>query len=205
MTKGALASVPASLSCLLACLPRTKRRAWCIVSLVNAGPDIRAPLRLLTLMVAMLLVVVACGGDEAGAGAIPSASVDPLAVEASPTPTPLPTADPEGEMCLQVAEMDERLASLRAVELKLPNRTTLEIELDKLQAAYSELEDVDFGVRRKELERSLTRLGYRMGELELAIEDFRTNTRPKRAAPHVEEDAQKVADELAAFIILSGC
>ena len=64
---------------------------------------------------------------------------------------------------------------------------------------------MDLGDREDELERSLTRLGYRMGELELAVEDFRTNTRPKRAAPHVEEDTQKVADELAAFVILSRC
>lgn len=156
-------------------------------------------------MVAMLLVVGGCGGEGAGASAEPSASVDPLVAEASPTPTPLPTADPEGEMCLHLAETEERLTSLRSVELKLTNRTTLEIELDKLQAAYGELEDVDLGAREKELERSLTRLGYRMGELELAVEDFRTNTRPKRAVPNVEEDSQKVADELAAFVILSGC
>ena len=108
-------------------------------------------------------------------------------------------------MCLHLAEMEDRLASLRAIELKLPNRTTLEIELDKLQAAYNELVDVDLGVREDELERSLTRLGYRMGELELAVEDFRTNTRPRRAVPHVEEDVQKVADELTAFLVLSRC
>ena len=153
---------------------------------------------------ATMLVVGACGGDG-GAGTDPSASPGELVAEASPTPTPLPTADPEGEMCLHLAEMEARLASLREVELKLPTRTTLEIELDKLQAAYDELEDVDLGDREDELERSLTRLGYRMGELELAVEDFRTNTRPKRAAPHVEEDTQKVADELAAFVILSRC
>ena len=111
----------------------------------------------------------------------------------------------EGDQVRLLGEMETRLASLRAVELKLPNRTNLEIEFDKLRATYSELEGVDLEVREKELERSLTRLGYRMGELELAIEDFRTNTRPRRAAPHVEEDSQKVADELAAFVILSRC
>jgi len=161
--------------------------------------------RLLAALAAvMMLVVVACGGDgDAAAG--PSASPDAVTSEASPTPTPFPTADPEGEMCLHLADMEVRLASLRAVELKLPNRVALDIELDKLTSAYRELEDVDLGDREDELERSLTRLGYRLGELELAIEDFRTNTRPRRAAPHVEEDTQRVADELAAFVVLSRC
>jgi hypothetical protein len=149
------------------------------------------------------LAASACAGEAAVVD--PSASPDVVTAQASPTASPLPTADPEGEMCLHLAEMEDRLASLRAIELKLPNRTTLEIELDKLQAAYNELVDVDLGVREDELERSLTRLGYRMGELELAVEDFRTNTRPRRAVPHVEEDVQKVADELTAFIVLSRC
>ena len=51
----------------------------------------------------------------------------------------------------------------------------------------------------------MTRLGYRLGELELAVEDFRTNPHPRKAVPHVEGDVQKVADELAAFVILSRC
>jgi len=155
------------------------------------------------LAVAAALTTSACAGG--GAEVDPSASPDAITAEASPTPAPLPTADPEGETCLRLAEVEVRLASLREVELKLPNRTALEIELDKLEAAYNELEDVDLGAREDELERSLTRLGYRMGELELAVEDFRTNTRPRRAVPNVEEDVQKVADELAAFIVLSGC
>jgi hypothetical protein len=155
-----------------------------------------------------MLIVGACSGDG-DAGVDPSASADAITAEASPSPSPSPTpfrtADPEGEMCLHLAEMEVRLASLQAVELRLPNRVALGIELDKLLSAYRELEDVDLGEREDELERSLTRLGYRLGELELAIEDFRTNIRPRRAAPHVEEDSQKVADELAAFVILSRC
>ncbi len=151
-----------------------------------------------------ILIVGACGGDD-GAAPGASASPDALTAEASPTPTPFPTADPEGEMCLHLGEIEARLASLQEVELKLPNRTALEIELDKLLSAYRELERVDLGAREDELERSLTRLGYRLGELELAVEDFRTNTRPRKAAPHVEGDAQKVADELSAFVVLSRC
>jgi hypothetical protein len=113
--------------------------------------------------------------------------------------------DPEGELCPRVAEMEFRMATLQAVELRLTNRTALDVELDRLMAAYDELDGLELGDRRDELEGPLTRLGYRIGELELAVEDFRTNTRPRRAAPHVQEDAEKVAQELAAFVILSRC
>lgn len=158
------------------------------------------------LVAATLLVVAACGGDDPAPASSADPSASPLvAAEASPSPSPEPSVDPEGELCLHVADIEMRLASLRAVELRLPNRVALEIELDKLRAAYDELDDTDLGAREDELERSLTRLGYRLGELNLAVEDFRTNTRPRRAVPSVEEEAQKVADELASFIILSRC
>jgi hypothetical protein len=149
----------------------------------------------------------ATAGGTAPAGGSAPASADPVVAAASPSPSPSPrpTADPEGALCLDLAEMEERLAGFQTVELRLPNRVALEIELDKLLAAHGELTGVDLGGREDELERSLTRLGYRLGELELAVEDFATNTRPRRAAPHVAEDTQKVADELAAFVILSRC
>lgn len=161
-------------------------------------------LRFAVLAALTLSVVGACGGDS-GAAVDPSASPDGVTAEASARPTPLPAADPEGEMCQHLAEMETRLASLQSVELRLPNRVALDIELDKLQAAFGELADVDLGARENELERSMTRLRYRLGDLELAVEDFRTNTRPRRAAPHVETDSQRVADELAAFVVLSRC
>jgi hypothetical protein len=160
--------------------------------------------RSLTALVALTLVTAnACGGDGTGASV---ASGAPLA-SASPSPSPsaLPTVDPSGELCQRVGEMQVRLADLRSVELVPPNRTLLEIELDKLQATHTELERTDMGEREDELEDSLTRLGYRMGELDLAVEDFRTNPKPRRAVPHVEEDSEKVFDELNAFIVLAGC
>ncbi|MBE0557119.1 MAG: hypothetical protein IH628_07795 [Proteobacteria bacterium] len=55
------------------------------------------------------------------------------------------------------------------------------------------------------LEDPLKRLGYRIDELELAVEGFRTNSRPKRAEPHVEGDAAIVADSIASFGILARC
>jgi hypothetical protein len=157
----------------------------------------------LALATLALVVASACSGDtstDVAAGATAGASPTP-----SPSPSAFPTVDPEGELCLRVAEMEERLSGLRSVELTLPNRTSLEIELDKLQAAHVELERVDLGDREDELQDSLKRLGYRMGELELAVEDFKTNPKPRRAVSHVEDDSQKVANELNAFVLLSRC
>ncbi len=162
----------------------------------------RQPLAVLAL--ATLVVAGACGGDpsaeEAEASTSPSPSPAPTA-----SPSLLPTQDPEGELCSRVEEMGSRMETMQAVPLTLPNRTSLEIEFEKVRASFGEIERADLGEREDELEDSLTRLGYRMGELKLAVEDFQTNSRPRRAAPHVEEDTQKVLDELNAFVILSGC
>jgi hypothetical protein len=160
---------------------------------------------LAALAASIMLVAAACGGETA-----PGTSLDPSAVAAaspspSPSPSTIPTMDPEDELCLHVGEMGLRLGTLQAVELTLPNRTSLEIEYEKLRAAFEELDRVELGEREGELSDSLTRLGYRVGELKLAVEDFRTNTKPRRAVPHVEEDSQKVSDELNAFVILSRC
>lgn len=157
-----------------------------------------------TLAALTLLVASACGGGSAATvpSATPSAQPSPSAQAFG---MDLASPDPQGELCLRVAGVEQRLAGLRAVELRLPNRVALDIELDKLQAAYAELAGTDVGDAEERLAGSLTRLGYRIGELELAVEDFRTNSRPRRAVPHVEEDAQKVADELAALVILSRC
>jgi hypothetical protein len=160
---------------------------------------------IVALAAAAMLLVTACGDESiSGAAAAPLASAT---ASASPSPSPslIPTVDPEGELCVRVGEMVERLTTLQSVELTLTNRTSLEIEFEKLRAAYEELERTDLGDRADELEDSLTRLGYRMGELKLGVEDFQTNPKPRRAAPHVEETAQKVADELSSFAILSRC
>jgi hypothetical protein len=160
--------------------------------------------RPLALAIVLLLVVVACGGDGGAEGSLAPAG-SPAAATAEPSRAPVSLQALDAELCPHVLEVEQRLQALRAVELRLPNRVALEVELDKLQAAYVELENVDFGDSEDRLAGSLKRLGYRLGELELAVEDFRTNSRPQRAAPHVEEDTQKVADELAAFVILSRC
>ena len=156
------------------------------------------------LALAALVVAGACGGEEAGGTAGGAASPSP-SPSPSASPSALPTVDPQGELCQRVGDMETRLADLRRVELVLENRTSLDIELDKLQAAHVELQRADLGEREDELEDSLKRLGYRMGELKLAVEDFRTISRVKRTSAHVEEDSEKVVNELNAFIVLSGC
>jgi len=116
------------------------------------------------------------------------------------------SADEMGvDLCASVETVDQQLASLRAVELRLPNRVALDIELGKLQAAFGLLRQAELGRLEEQLETPLKRLGYRLGELELAVEDFRTNPRPRRAAPHVESDSGVLDDELAAFSILARC
>jgi hypothetical protein len=159
---------------------------------------------LVMLAFATLIVAGACGGGGSAEMAGSSASPDP-----SPSPTAttsaLPTMDPEGELCSRIEEMESRLGTLQAVPLTLPNRTSLEIEFQKVRASFEEIEGTDLAAREEELEDSLKRLGYRMGELKLAVEDFKTNSKPRRAAPHVEQDTGRVLDELNAFVILSGC
>jgi len=157
---------------------------------------------LAALAVVTLLVANACGGDASAEVTDPSASPSPAPTA---SPSTLPTIDPESELCDRVDEMEARVGTFKAVPLTLPNRTSLEIEFEKVRASYEEIERTDLGEREDVLEASLTRLGHRMGELKLAVEDFKTNSKPRRAAPHVEEDTQKVVDELNALIILSGC
>ena len=149
--------------------------------------------------------VVACGGSAAapGSSADPLASVEP---SASPLPSidPMATLDPEG-VCNRIDDLELALARLRGVELKLTNRTALDIAFDEMQLQFDELYTSDLGEFEDELETPVKRLFYRMGELELAVEDFRTNSRPRRAAPHVEDDAATFASDLGAFRVLARC
>jgi hypothetical protein len=153
---------------------------------------------------ALLLAAVACSGEDAPAPGEPASTL-------APTPTIVPTidparaSDPGAELCSRVAELDRRITTLRAIELRLQDRVALAIELDMVLASYGGLLEIDLGDAEERLEGSLRRLGYRLDELELAVEDFRTNPRPRRAAPHVQEDAGKVAEELDAFTLLSRC
>jgi hypothetical protein len=164
------------------------------------------------LLVMLPILLTACAGGPGPGASAPAGDPGPSSASpASPLPRPAdPVAPPASgdigaELCRRIADVGSSLLSMRAVELRVPNRVALDIELGKLQVAVGELEDAELGPLEDELETPLTRLGYRLREVELAVEDFRTNSRPQRAAPHVEEDTQTFADELAAFTILSRC
>jgi hypothetical protein len=160
----------------------------------------------LAAVAAVLALLTACGG---GSPATPEASTDgsplPSASPAPDTAQPAPTIGDGTSLCEQIGAVGSRIAALRAVELRLPNRVALDIELGKLQAAFTELSQADLGPFADRLEVPLTRLGYRLAEVELAVEDFRTNSRPQRAVTHVQSDAQTFSDELASFAILARC
>jgi hypothetical protein len=165
------------------------------------------------LLLVMSVVLLACGGSADGGTPDPGAGGAPgspgAAASGSPSAgvalRPLPSGDVHSELCRRVGEVESSLTTMRAVELRLPNRVALDIELGQLQVAVRELQDAELGTLEDDLETPLRRLGYRLGEVELAVEDFRTNGRPQRAVPHVQRDAQTFADELAAFIILARC
>lgn len=165
------------------------------------------------LLLVLAVVLLACGGSADGGTPDPRAGGAPGSpgATASGSPfagtvlRPLPSGDVHTELCRRITEVESSLTTMRAVELRLPNRVALDIELGQLQVAVRELQDAELGPFEDDLETPLRRIGYRLGEVELAVEDFRTNSRPQRAVPHVEDDAQTFADELAAFIILARC
>lgn len=174
----------------------------------------RRVVRRLIALLAIALVLVGCAaaeppalgaGDRNGLGS--GSSQEPPYATSLPGQAfqPLGSGDVGAELCRRVGEVEARLTSMRGVELRVPNRVALDIELGQLQVAVGELEEADLGAFEDELETPRTRLGYRLREVELAVEDFRTNTRPQRAVPHVEKDTQTFADELAAFTILARC
>lgn len=163
-------------------------------------------------LLVVAMITLACGGGEgsaAGDGS-PGPSDSPGAATAAASPstdpgTAMASGDVHDELCRRIGEVERSLTTMRAVELRLTNRVALEIELGQLQVAVGELEAAELGAFEDDLELPLRRLGYRLDEVELAVEDFRTNSRPQRAVPHVERDSQTFADELAALVLLSRC
>jgi hypothetical protein len=165
-------------------------------------PSLVANVILIALMAGIL--TGCAGGSQADVPSSPGASPGLVAAVQSIIPDRPPGASVS--ICEHVATVEERLAALEAVELRLPNRVALDIELGKLQAAFTELRQADMlGPFEEQLETALTRLGHRLEELELAVEDFRTNSRPQQAVDHVETDATTFGSELSAFAILARC
>jgi hypothetical protein len=162
-------------------------------------------LRFAALSLVAALIVAACGDADPAALVDGSANPSPDSSMAAETMDPEMMENLDEDLCANVDALGASVAGLIAVELRLPNRVALDIELGKVQSAYSEVRQADIGELKQQLEDPLTRLGYTLGELELAVEDFRTNSRPRRAAPHVEEDSAKFSDALSAFTILARC
>jgi hypothetical protein len=168
----------------------------------------RRPLAWLPLLVVGAVVLVACGGggggtlDEPGTSGSPSASpiVDPMS-DGSPEPSP----DVAAVLCERIGFVQAGLARVQAVELRATAKTSLDIEFGRVDSAFSELRQTEMGEGRVTLAAPLRRLYYRVEDLRLSVEDFRTTSRLREAAAHVEKESEALADALAAFSLLAGC
>jgi hypothetical protein len=128
-----------------------------------------------------------------------------IPVESSAVGSGGTSRDPTANLCEGLAEVQSRLSVLAALELRPTARVTLDIELSRVQVSFSELRQDALDARDLELEDTIRRLGYRLDDLALAVEDFRTSSRPRDAARHVATDAAAFADALAGFELQTGC
>jgi hypothetical protein len=166
--------------------------------------------RLLAIGSALALIVAACSSPAVStdsAGASPETSGTPTsAPSASPSPSATRLDDTALGHCADVRLLQERVHGLLAVELRLQNRVPLDIELGKIQSAFAALQRADLGTQEDQLEDPLRRLGYRLIDLEIAVEDFRTRRgRFRPAVVHAETDASAFDAALASFAILARC
>lgn len=157
------------------------------------------------LLALLLLILAACSDGAPGASPDPGASASPAPSSLEASFEPMASGAVQAALCAKIAELEASVVELRAIELRIVNRVALDIQLDAVGNAFAAVEESESGSLEEQLEAPLRRLGYGLIELELAVEDFRTNSRPRRAVPHVQEDAESFADELAAFAILARC
>jgi hypothetical protein len=168
--------------------------------------------------IAASLLLAGCGAPEPGdpgaagfdQGPSPATIASPSAVmgvpvETSPIGSAGPSTDPASRLCEGLAAVQSRLAVLAALELRPTARVTLDIELSRVQVSFSEMRQDALATREPELEDTISRLGHRLDDLALAVEDFRTTSRPRDAARHVATDAAAFADALAGFALQTGC
>ncbi len=165
---------------------------------------VRRRLRTIAMSCSLLLVAMACTaeGGSVGPSAGPTASAGITEPDASPGPSA--SIDPEG-LCRRVDELELSTARLRSIDLKVTDRVPLDIELGELMLAFDDLERAELGEFEEPLQEPLRRLSYRLTDVELAVEDFRTNSRTRQAARHVESDARTFANEVAALRVLALC
>jgi hypothetical protein len=119
--------------------------------------------------------------------------------------SPGASISPEVELCESIQVVQSRLATLSALELRPTARVTLDIELSRVQAGFTDLRQDALDTRELGLADSLRRLGYRLDDLALAVEDFRTSSRPREAANHVAQEGVAFGDALAGFRLEAGC
>ena len=164
------------------------------------------------------LVLAGCGGASEAGDPGPTTALGLLDASSSPMPaaspirggvtasmSPDPSTGPSPELCGRIGTVQARLAELAALELRPTARVTLDIELSRVQAAFSDMGQNVLDASGLDLDEALRRVGYRLDDLALAVEDFRTNSRPREAANHVAEEATLFADTLAGFFLLAGC
>ena len=116
-----------------------------------------------------------------------------------------PSPDTAAVLCERIGFVQSGLARVQAVELRPTAKTSLDIEFGRVDSAFSQLRQTELGEVRETLTAPLRRLHYGVEDLRLAVEDFRTTSRPREAAAHVEEESEALADALAAFALLAGC
>ena len=179
----------------------------------------RVPLLAALASVAMLALAGCGGGTEAGVPAplgIDDAALPAPSLPVAPVPTfaggelPAvgsagPSLGPSVELCDRIETVQSRLADLSALELRPTARVTLDIELSRVEAAFSDMRQDALDARDLDLTDSIRFLGYRIDDLALAVEDFRTTSRPRDAVSHVTEEAGVFADALAGFHLQVGC
>jgi hypothetical protein len=158
------------------------------------GRQRSAPLVLLLVLV--LALVSACGGSEATSDAdapdgTEAGLTDPPEEEGEEA-SPAPLAD----FCVRVGDMRRELADVLAVPRRVANRPRLDDELGELEAAHSSLLRADRGPARDTLELPMRELRYRVLDMRLAVEDFRTTSRPPLAAEHIERQGRALGAAL---------
>jgi hypothetical protein len=142
-----------------------------------------------------VLALCLLSGMLSACGAPSQALPDAPPGRQSATPTGTAASAPPVEiatLCRRATELRAELRELSNVPLRIANRELLTEEWDEVMAAHLDLAEADAGAFEDALEGPMRELRYRLRDLELAVEDFRTTPNPSKAARHVQ-------DEVAAF------
>jgi hypothetical protein len=149
----------------------------------------------------LALALAACGGISGAAPEVaPALAISPSPQAASAEPYELVAT-----LCRRAAELRSQLSELSGVPLRAGNRDRLDEEWDEVAAAHLNLSEADPGPLAEGLEVPLRELGYRLLDLELAVEDFRTTPNPSRAAAHVKAEVAAFGEAISEVESSAGC